>query len=139
MYKNILVPIDLAQPAGGSEAVALAGRLCESSDAKIRLLYVIPEVPKFVTAELPSDSYDKARAFAEAGLRRFADQGNLPPEVEKIVRVGHPYPEILAIAKDSGTDLIIVASHKPGLGDYFLGSVAAKVVRHAQCSVLVQR
>ena len=38
-----------------------------------------------------------------------------------------------------GVDLIIVASHRPGLQDYFLGSTAAKVVRHAKCSVLVIR
>ena len=36
-------------------------------------------------------------------------------------------------------DLIIIASHKPGFQDYFLGSTAAKVVRHAPCSVLVVR
>ncbi len=139
MYKNILVPIDLAHPAGGSETVELAKRHSEDGDAKISLLYVIPEVPKFVSAGLAPDSYEKARDFAAAGLRRYADQGDLPSGTEKIVRVGHPYPEILAVAEDKGADLIIVASHKPGLGDYVLGSVAAKVVRHAQCSVLVQR
>jgi len=36
-------------------------------------------------------------------------------------------------------DLIIVGSHKPGLQDYLLGSTAARVVRHAMCSVLVGR
>jgi nucleotide-binding universal stress UspA family protein len=43
------------------------------------------------------------------------------------------------VAEEKGADLIIIASHRPGLKDYFLGSTAAKVVRHAKCSVLVIR
>ena len=35
--------------------------------------------------------------------------------------------------------MIVIASHDPGLVDYLLGSVAARVVRHAHCSVLVTR
>ena len=42
-------------------------------------------------------------------------------------------------AKEKNADMIIIASHRPGLQDYFLGSTAAKVVRHATCSVLVVR
>ena len=33
----------------------------------------------------------------------------------------------------------MIASHKPGFSDYFIGSTAARIVRHAQCSVLVTR
>ena len=55
------------------------------------------------------------------------------------MRVGHPYKTILEMAKEKDAELIIVASHKPDLQDYFLGSTAAKVVRHATCSVLVVR
>ena len=40
---------------------------------------------------------------------------------------------------ESGADLLIIASHRPGLQDYFLGSTAAHVVRHAACSVHVIR
>ena len=44
-----------------------------------------------------------------------------------------------AYAKKIGADLIIVASHKPNVGDYLLGTTAARVVRHATCSVFVVR
>ncbi len=37
------------------------------------------------------------------------------------------------------TFCIIVASHKPNVGDYLLGTTAARVVRHATCSVFVVR
>ena len=55
------------------------------------------------------------------------------------MRSGHAYNTILDEAEKSGADLIIIASHRPGLQDYLLGSTAAKVVRHANCSVLVVR
>ncbi|WP_170501927.1 universal stress protein, partial [Ruegeria atlantica] len=38
-----------------------------------------------------------------------------------------------------GIDCIVLASHKPGMKDFFLGSTAALVVRHARCSVHVLR
>jgi nucleotide-binding universal stress UspA family protein len=54
-------------------------------------------------------------------------------------RFGGIYQEILTHADKIGADLIIVASHKPNVGDYLLGSTAARIVRHASCSTLVVR
>ena len=36
-------------------------------------------------------------------------------------------------------DLIVMASHRPELKDYLIGPNAARVVRHADCSVQVVR
>ena len=60
-------------------------------------------------------------------------------DLEVRISSGNPYKAILEVAKEEGADLIVLASHRPGLQDYFLGSTAAKVVRHAECSVLVRR
>jgi nucleotide-binding universal stress UspA family protein len=49
------------------------------------------------------------------------------------------YAEILAVAEEAETDLIVVGSHRPAMKDYLLGTNAARVVRHAGCSVLVAR
>jgi nucleotide-binding universal stress UspA family protein len=46
---------------------------------------------------------------------------------------------IVDYAEAHGADCIIVHSHKPELSDYLLGSTAARVVRHAPCSVHVIR
>jgi nucleotide-binding universal stress UspA family protein len=54
------------------------------------------------------------------------------------VRVGSPYAEIDAAAKDLRADLICVSTHgRTGLAHLLLGSVAEKVVRHAPCPVLI--
>ena len=55
------------------------------------------------------------------------------------VRRGRAHSVILAYAVEAGADLIVVASHQPGVQDFLLGSTAARVVRHATCSVLVLR
>ncbi|MFQ5760821.1 MAG: universal stress protein, partial [Acidiferrobacterales bacterium] len=43
------------------------------------------------------------------------------------------------VAEKAGCDLIVMASQRPELKDYLLGPNAARVVRHANCSVLVAR
>jgi nucleotide-binding universal stress UspA family protein len=55
--------------------------------------------------------------------------------------VGHGsiYAEILRASRDAGADLIVMASHRPEMKDYLIGANAARVVRHADCSVLVVR
>ncbi len=47
--------------------------------------------------------------------------------------------KILKAVEETGCDLIVMASHRPALKDYLLGPNAARVVRHANCSVLVVR
>jgi nucleotide-binding universal stress UspA family protein len=65
----------------------------------------------------------------------------LPAELraQVIVAQGTIYHEIIQTAERLGADLIIMASHRPGLADYLLGPNAARVVRHFKGSVLVVR
>jgi universal stress protein G len=49
------------------------------------------------------------------------------------------YHEVLAEAEAWGADLKIVVSHSLSMGTYLVGSNAEKIVRHANCSVLVVR
>jgi universal stress protein F len=57
----------------------------------------------------------------------------------RIVAEGRIYREILKAAQTIQADLIVMGSHHPELKDYLLGPNAAKVVRHADCSVMVVR
>jgi universal stress protein F len=52
---------------------------------------------------------------------------------------GHSGRTILDWAEANAVDCIVIASHRPGLQDYLLGSTAGRVVRHARCSVHVVR
>ncbi|MGE0868997.1 MAG: universal stress protein [Kofleriaceae bacterium] len=55
-------------------------------------------------------------------------------------RIGKPAEEILGLAADVGADLIFIGSHgKIGLERLLLGSVSERVVREAQCPVMICR
>ena len=49
------------------------------------------------------------------------------------------YAEILEVAEEAKADLVVVGSHRPAVKDYLLGTNAARIVRHARCSVLAAR
>jgi len=136
MYKTILVPIDMAHIEKGKAMIDIA-MVQGDKDTQTILLNVVEELPAWVASQLPSGVLDESRQSALEELKAIADTANINVDVE--VRAGHPYRTILEVADKSGAELIIVASHQPGLEDYFLGSTAAKIVRHAKCSVLVVR
>ena len=46
---------------------------------------------------------------------------------------------IVELASQAKADLIVLASHRPAMKDYLLGTNAVSVVRHAPCSVMVVR
>jgi universal stress protein F len=106
-------------------------------NSKIILLNVVEEIPNWAAVELPRSIVDKSVQSSLEKLQALA--GSTDTEMDVEVRVGHSYKTILEVAEEKSVDLIIVASHRPGLQDYFLGSTAAKVVRHAKCSVQVVR
>ena len=140
MYRNILVPVDLSQSDAGKASLTAALQLAETTGAKLHLLNVIADVPNLVAVQLPADSTQMAMREAEERLAALAAELELAEGTYEIdVRHGTVYHELLSAAEAAGVDLIVIASHKPGLSDYLLGSVAAKVVRHAPCSVFVVR
>jgi len=136
MYSTILVPIDMAHVAEGKSNIDLAAQHA-AAGAKIILLNVVEDIPNWAAIELPAGLIDQSMESAQNELKAIATAAGLKMEVE--VRTGHSYNTILEVAKEKNADMIIIASHRPGLQDYFLGSTAAKVVRHATCSVLVVR
>ena len=136
MYKTILVPVEMSHVIEGKTNLDFAAQYANSG-AKVILLNVIEEIPGWAAAELPADLHEKSRRQVETQLNALADSSGVNMEAE--VRSGHSYKTILDVAEEKHVDLIVIASHQPGLQDYFLGSTAAKVVRHAKCSVLVMR
>lgn len=138
MYKTIIVPIDLAHTELAAPMIDAAKGLADA-DAKIIVVNVVEDIPVHVAAMLPEseDIHDKVEVNAKTALEELVKKAGVNAEVE--VRTGHPPSAIISLAEDKDADLIIVASHRPDWHDYLLGSTAARVVRHAQRSVLVMR
>jgi nucleotide-binding universal stress UspA family protein len=73
-----------------------------------------------------------------AALIRRVNASDLNPGI-LVAHGASIYAEILGVAEEADADLIVVGSHRPAMKDYLLGTNAARVVRHARCSVLVAR
>ena len=136
MYNTIIVAIDVSVPAKAERIVPRAKRLLREG-GRIVLLAVVEDLPGYVLAEVPADISIDARREAEARLDDLRRHYEVAADVE--VRQGAPAREILAAAEARKADLIILASHRPDFSNYFLGATADRVVRHAPCSVLVDR
>ena len=141
MYDNILLTVDLNEETSWKKALPAAVEQAKASGAPLHVVSVVPDFGMaMVGGFFPDDFEKKARAEVEEKLTRFCAE-HVPSEidVERIVRNGTVYEEILRIAGETGCDLIVIGSHRPELSDYLLGPNAARVVRHANCSVLVVR
>ena len=135
MYHNILVPISFDAERDTSEPLKLA-QLLATPEAKITLLHVVEHIPGYAISYLPADYTSEVRVAIKADLDKMAAD---LPNAEAVVIEGHSGRSILDWAEENKPDLIIMASHRPGLQDYLLGSTAAHVVRHARCAVHVVR
>lgn len=136
MYKTIIVAIDVGAADKAERIIPRAKKLLQEG-GKIVLLAVVEDLPGYVLAEVPADISLDARREAEAKLGVLQQHYGVAADLD--VRQGAPAREILAAADARKADLIILASHRPDFSNYFLGATADRVVRHAQCSVLVDR
>jgi nucleotide-binding universal stress UspA family protein len=141
MFKDILVPIDVNDERIWKKALATAIGLAERFGATLHLVTVVPEfgLPA-VSQYFPADFESKMREHAHDELKAIMDR-EVPPDVmhQLVIAEGSIYKEIIRVAEDTGSDLIVMGSHRPELKDYLLGANATKVAQHASCSVMIVR
>lgn len=144
MSRTILVPIDISDSELTQRVISHVENEAKIDDAQVHFLTVIPSLPYYASlglaysAELPA--MDDLKAEGKSQLEDIIQKFNIPTDRIHIhVAEGAPKDKILELAKTLPTDLIIIASHRPDITTYLLGSNAAAVVRHAECSVLVVR
>ena len=141
MYRDILLAVDLVNADTQLKAVSTAVKLAETFGARLHVITVVPDYGmSIVGGYFTKDHERQALEHANETLHAFVAE-HVPKEIKLQHIVGHGtiYQEILRYAADTGCDLIVMASHRPELGDYLLGPNAARVVRHAGCSVMVVR
>lgn len=135
MYRNILVPVSFEADRNAEGAMKIAQAL-RADGGSITCLHVVEKLPGYALQYLPEDHLQKAKAELSDSLASLV--AGVPNAISTVVD-GHSARTILDFADSNAVDLIIVASHRPGMQDYLLGSTAARVVRHAKCAVHVLR
>jgi len=163
--KRILCPVDqtpvsTSAPAGAQpdcahghgpteaacRALSAAEELANTFCGELLLVHVLPPTPLPVppldgswTPPFDVVAYEaQLREDYRLSLERLRKE-RLGAKARVRVRVltGDPATEIVRIAKEEKADLIVLPTHgRTGLSHVFFGSVAEKVVRHAECPVL---
>ncbi|MEP7304377.1 MAG: universal stress protein [Acidobacteriota bacterium] len=150
-FKQLLCAVDFSPSSAG--ALDFAFSVAAESEARLTLLHVLewpwPEPPAPAFDELP---HDEAVQLAEFRRAREADAlerlGALVPGLVRDDRTpisrcahGKPYVEILRVAGEQRTDLIVLGVHggRHPVGLSVLGSTANQVVRQATCPVVTMR
>ena len=135
MYKNILIPIALDHEHDVAASIDIANKLLDDG-GKVVALHVIEAIPQYAAVHLPENYQEKRQSEAMASLHTELDGLS---NVSAAVVTGHAGRTIHDYAEQHDCDCIIVASHRPGIKDHFMGSTAAWVVRHSTCAVHVTK
>lgn len=139
MFDKILIAVDV-QDIGNADKLARAAlRMCGSDETELHVVNVVPDAGyAIVGAAFAADHGDEIIAVAEEALTAWM-AGALPAHAKPHVLRGTIYDQILRAARKIGADAIVVGAHSPELRDYLVGPNAARIVRHADQSVLVVR
>ncbi|MGR3713477.1 MAG: universal stress protein [Shimia sp.] len=135
MYKHLLVPVSFDEDHNTTAALTVARQLASEAD-EVTLLHVMQQVPKYAVNYIPEGFQDEARRAIEDSLETL---GAELPHADGVVIEGPVGKSILKWAEAHDVDCIIVASHRPSMQDYLLGSTATHVARHARCAVHLAR
>ena len=141
MYDQVLLPVDLNDLEHQQKSIQTAVQFARDYGATIHLMNVVPDFGmSIVSSFFPEGFEEKALAEAHDKLKALATEV-IPAEISLRTAVAHGsiYSQILDYAKQEKIGVIVMASHRPGFEDYLLGPNAARVVRHATCSVMVVR
>lgn len=137
MYQNIMVPIDLQHADKMEKALQTAADLAVNYGAALHYVAVSGKVPNRV-ASTPEAFAHELENYAAEQARRFGitTHAKAISSVDVTIELDD---KLLEASRDIGADLIVMASHIPGVADrlHLVGSNAAYIVRHADIAVFV--
>ena len=140
--RKIVVATDFSGAA--RPAFAAAVDLARRDGARLVVVHVMMPPSPFAGDERPGSWLElqaTARRDAERGLTAAVSQAERAGITTTGALVkGAPAEVIVRVARREGADLIAIGTHgRSGLGRFFMGSVAARVLGTAKCPVLTVR
>ncbi|MGF1489978.1 MAG: universal stress protein [Prochloraceae cyanobacterium] len=134
---RVLVPIDFSEESFKAQQLTLD--FVEDPNC-LHVLHVLrnlnPGDPGIVWDTM--DDRTRQESVKKAFFEKFNEAKY--QKINFTVAIGDPSDRIIEYAKKHSIELIVIPSHgRTGIGRFFLGSVAEKVVRYAHCPVLVLR
>lgn len=137
---RILVAVDSSPRA--CVVLDAAIDLARRTGAKIRLLRIVGLPPELPPNLFAAPATQLVESHLEAAKHDLEDFEQLVPDDlldGATVQLGVAWDGICSYAREHDVDMIVIGSHGYGLLDRLVGTTAAKVVNHADRSVLVVR
>lgn len=142
--KKIIWPTDFSNPA--YEGLTIAVELAVQFSAEMLLVHVVAPLPTIEGGLAPTGYHiptllREIENSAQKSLDEIRRE-RIPADirVRTLVIPGRPAHEIVKLAEDEKADIIVMPTHgESGWHRFVFGSVAEKVVRHAECPVLTIR
>ena len=134
---TVVVPVDFSQQSDFAVKSALA---IAADPKRLHVVHVLVPLDTVSPGVLLGHITNETRSAAvKKNMAKLVEQQSAAGACEEVL-IGDPGLEIADYAKRVGADLIVIPSHGyQGLKRMVLGSVAERVIRHAECSVLVLR
>ncbi|MGE3312762.1 MAG: universal stress protein [Limisphaerales bacterium] len=139
--RRILVPVDFS--ANARKAITYATAFARQFGATLTFLHVVQV--NYAYGEFGAIDFSALEREMRAGADKelaalVASATGAGLQADSIVREGSP-PKIIAdVARELGSDLLVISTHGyTGLRHVLMGSIAEHVVRYAPCPVLVVR
>jgi len=139
--KKILCPVDFSE--NSYKALNIACEMAEKFSAELFIPHIIIPVPLVPTPPHPiAFDLNTYRESLFENSKNTLDKiiNEIIPDTIKtnpIIEIGDPAYEINKIVEENDIGLIVVSTHgRSGLQHLFFGSVAEKIIRHANCPVL---
>lgn len=138
MPKHILVPVDLTTVDKLSKALDIAGNMARENAADVHYVGVVDAVPTPSGTTVGDTLRTELAAFSDAQARKYGIKTSyeVASRSDLHLNIGS---DVITAARDADCDLIVMASHIPGIKDHFLSSNAGYVASHAPMSVYVVR
>ncbi len=137
MFKTIVVPIDLRHLDQMQRALSVATDAARHYGATVTFISATPSAPSSV-AHNPKEFAQKLEEFAASQ----AKAGDITAKSHVFI-VNDVTADLdhflLKEIRTLNPDLVIMASHRPGAGDYFWSSHGGSVASHAPASVMLVR
>jgi nucleotide-binding universal stress UspA family protein len=144
--KNILVATDFGEAA--LRALRYGGEFARAFRSRLHLLHIADDLALHAVTPVgvPPIDFVPMQAGLEEDARRdllalaALDDLRGLDVAPVVIRDGQPGRAIVEYARAHDVDLIVIGTHgRGGFADFFLGSVAQRVVRSAPCPVLTVR
>jgi nucleotide-binding universal stress UspA family protein len=137
MFSKIMVPVDLVHKESLGKGLEVAGDMAKRHGASIEVVSVGGALPGKL-GHTPEEFAETVKDFA----KDLADKFGVSVEGDPVISHDPEIETTGALMREidrTGADLVIMASHEPGVLEHVFSSHGGYIAQHAKCSVFVVR